>query len=329
MKKRIFITGISGCIGHYLADELIANPNLELFFLVRNPQKLQFDPQARPDIHLLTGEMSQIEQYADLLPTMDGAVLIATSWGDRQQTYETNVVKTLALINLLDPARCEQVIYFSTASILDRQGNPLAMAGEIGTDYIRTKYLCHQALELGSEHCQVSAAIATKITVVYPTLVFGGELGKPYSHLSGGLADILRWLPLIRWFKANGSFHFIHGRDIARVVSHLLSHPLGQRQDFVLGNAPITANEAIQVICRYLHQRIYFQIPLSIALAQIFIKLFRIQMASWDRFCLDYRHFTYPYPVSPATLNLESYCVTVPELLSVSGIAPKATGKGA
>ncbi|QHV00850.1 NAD-dependent epimerase/dehydratase family protein [Synechocystis sp. CACIAM 05] len=320
--KRIFITGISGCIGHYLADELIQGTDHELFLLVRNPGKLQFDPQLRSNIHLIPGDMGTIEAHADLLQTMDCAILIATSWGDRQETYNINVVKTLTLINLLNPERCEQVIYFSTASILDRQGQPLPEAGSLGTDYIRTKYLCHQALEShhGSlpEVTPIAEAMAKKITVVYPTLVFGGEPGKPYSHLSGGLGEILRWLPLIRWFRADGSFHFIHGRDIARVVAHYVDHPPGKRIDVVLGNAPLTATDGIRQVCQYHRQKIYFQIPLSLTLANIFIKLFRIQMADWDRFCLDYRHFTYPDPVAPAQLGLPAHCQTIAELMAVS-----------
>jgi nucleoside-diphosphate-sugar epimerase len=190
----------------------------------------------------------------------------------------------------------------------------------LGTDYIRTKYLCHQALAGGLQepNLAVNPDLATKITVVYPTLVFGGEKDKPYSHLSGGLGDILKWLALIRWFRADGSFHFIHARDIARVVAYLIDHPQGQRQDLVLGNVPLTVTEALAQICDYLQKPIYYQIPLSIGLANLFIRLFRIQMAPWDRFCLDYRHFTYPQPVNPATLGLESYCATVAELMAVT-----------
>lgn len=321
--KRVFVTGISGCIGHYLADQLMPQPDYELFFLVRNPQKLQFDPSPFPNVHLIPGNLSSIADQADLLQTMDCAILIATSWGDRQETYDINVVKTLTLISLLNPERCEQVIYFSTASILNRQGQPLPEAGSLGTDYIRTKYLCHQALEgHGPQLAEVPAIseqISHKITVVYPTLVFGGEPGKPYSHLSGGLGEILRWLPLIKWFSADGSFHFIHAKDIAQVVAYYVAHPPQQRQDLVLGNASITATAGIRQICAYFHQKIYGQIPLSLGLANLFIKLFRIRMAAWDRFCLDYRHFTYPDPLAPAQLGLPAHCQTIAELMAVRG----------
>ena len=314
--KRIFLTGVSGCIGHYVAETLIEKTEHELFLLVRNPAKLQFNVESRPNVHLLTGDLREIEKYSDLLKTIDTAVLIATSWGDPTETYEINVVKTLALMERLDPEVCQQVIYFSTASILDRQGNAMKEAGTIGTDYIRTKYLCHQALP--------DLAIASKITTVYPTLVFGGDQNKPYSHLSGGLKDILKWINLIRWFKADGGFHFIHAKDIAQVVSYLVDHPPinAENREIVLGNEPLTVNQAIAEIATYLHKKIYFGIPLSITLANFFIKVFRIQMADWDRFCLDYRHFTYSQAISPQKFGLSPHCSTVAELLQVSGIEP-------
>ena len=165
-------------------------------------------------------------------------------------------------------------------------------------------------------------AIAPRITVLYPTLVFGGDGRKPYSHLSGGLTDVTKWIDLIRWFRADGSFHFLHAQDIATVVRHLVDHPPGadESRQIVLGNPRLTANEAIAQVCAYLHKRIYFRLPLSPQLADLFIALFKIQMEPWDRFCLKYRHFTYENPVSPATFGLQPYCPTIADLLKISGI---------
>ena len=41
--KRIFITGASGCIGHYIVEFLIQNTHHELYLLVRNPDKLKVE----------------------------------------------------------------------------------------------------------------------------------------------------------------------------------------------------------------------------------------------------------------------------------------------
>jgi nucleoside-diphosphate-sugar epimerase len=318
--KRIFITGASGCIGHYMTEELIENTDYELYLLVRNPDRLQFDYRSRQGIHILIGDMSRIEEHSELLKNINVAILAATAWGGKEETHDINVVKTLALINLLDPQVCERVIYFSTASILDRNNKLLFSASQFGHDYIRTKYQCFTQLS--------EQAIADKIIAVFPTLVFGGEKNKPYSHLSAGITDVTKWIGLIRWFSLDGSFHFIHARDIAKVINYLVENPdfsptsnnTSEVDCLVLGNPAISVDRAIAEISSYFNKKIYLRIPLYMWLTNILIEIFRIQMDSWSRFSLDYRHFTYDNPVTPASFGMQNYCSTVEELMKLSGV---------
>ena len=312
--KKIFITGSSGCIGHYLLENLIENTDHELFLLVRDPDRLKFNYQSRTGIHILLGNLENIGEHADVLKTVNTAILVATSWGGDTESFEINVQKTLELISLLDFSICEQVIYFSTASILNRQNQPLPEAGELGTNYVRTKYIAHARLE--------ELPIANKITTIYPTLVFGGDKNKPYSHTSGGLPEVIKFMDLIRWFKADASFHFIHAQDIAQVVAYLVDHPPqeGGNRDFVLGNQRIMLDEAVAEICQYLGKKVYFQSPFSIGWANFFIKVLKIKMAAWDRFSLEYRHFYHEKTFTPASFGLSNYCATVAELFQERGI---------
>lgn len=313
--KRILVTGASGCIGHYITEALIQETNHELYLLVRNPNKLQVDTH-RPGITVLQGDIREIKQFSSLLKTIDTAVLTATAWGGAD-TFDINVSKTHELLNLLDAEVCQQVIYFSTASILDSNNQLLKEAGEIGTDYIRSKYDCLVKLS--------KSALAPKITTLFPTLVVGGDAQKPYSPVTTGLSEVVKWVDLIRFIKADGNFHFIHGRDIAQVVRYLIDHPSASNssRSLVLGQKSLTVNQAIAEICDYLNKKIYFRIPLSLSLANLLIVLFRIQMADWDRFCLRYRHFTYKNPVNPSSLGLPNYCATLSDILKIYGISPK------
>ncbi len=311
--KRILVTGASGCIGHYITEALIEQTDHELYLLVRNPAKLQVNTKFRPGITILQGDMGKIEDFTDLLKTIDTAVLTATVWGG-EDIFDINVTKTVKLISLLDPEVCQQVIYFSTASILDSHNQLLKEAGEIGTDYIRSKYECFQKL--------ANSAIKSKITKIFPTLVLGGDNTKPYSHLSAGIPEITKLINLIRFFKADGSFHFIHGKDVAEVIRYLIdnSPKAEESRQLVLGQKRITADGAIEEACNYLNEKIYFRIPITLALANILIPLFRIQMADWDRFCLTYRHFSYENPVNPESLGLPNYCATFSDVLRVYGV---------
>lgn len=313
--KRILVTGASGCIGHYITEALIQETNHELFLLVRNPDKLGVDYKARPGITLVRTDLREIERVGDLLKTIDTAVLAATAWGGSRDVFDINVIKTIRLLNLLNPDVCQQVFYFSTASVLDRNNQLLKASGELGTDYIRSKYDCLRRIS--------KLAIAPQVTTLFPTLVLGGDANKPYSHLSGGLSGVTKWIDLIRFFQADGSFHFIHGRDIAQIVRYLVDHPpkSAESRQLVLGNPAVTVNQAVEEVCTYLDKKIYFRVPLSPWLANLFIVLFRIQMSPWDRFCLNYRHFIYEDPVTPATFGLPTYCATLTDVLKMSGIS--------
>lgn len=309
------MTGASGCIGHYIVEALLEGTPHELFLLVRDPKKLKLPLQGNPRVHLLQGDLTEIERFADLIPTMDGAVLAAAAWGGNQDVLDININRNLQLMALLNPQRCEQVIYFSTASILDQQNQPLKEAGEIGTDYIRSKYECHRRLP--------ELSIYPKITTVFPTLVFGGDKDKPYSFISADLPSVAKWMGLARFLSADGGFHFAHAQDIAWVIRYLIDHPSqsGYRE-FVLGNPAMTADQLIEEACAYLGKPIFFRIPLSFWLADVIIHLFRIEMAPWDYFCIKYRHFVYANAVNPESFGLPSYCPTLADLLRVHGIMP-------
>ncbi|MEB3340473.1 NAD(P)-dependent oxidoreductase [Okeania sp.] len=307
--KKIFITGASGCIGHYIVESLIQNTDHELYLLVRNPDKLRVDYKARPGINILNANLRKIDKFSSLLKEINVAILVATAWGNVQEVFDINVVATLKLIKLLNPEICENIIYFSTASILDQNNRLLRKAGEIGTDYIRSKHDCmYQLSRLRN---------IPPLTCLFPTLVFGGDEEKPYSHISAGLPEIVKYIGLIKWLKVDGSFHFIHAADIAEVVSYLVENPPQSKelQKLVLGNDKVTVNQVVEEICEYLNKGIFFRFSLAPWLIEIIILVFKIEIGVWDRFCLKYRHFTYQNPINPTTFEMPSYCSTIADIL--------------
>jgi nucleoside-diphosphate-sugar epimerase len=311
---RILVTGASGGVGHYISETFINNTDHELFLLMRSPAKFQLDPHVRAGVNIVTADMKEISDQAALLQTIDVAILTAASWGG-QDAFDVNYTKTHELLSLLNPQVCQQVIYFSTASVLNRQNQLLPEAGQIGTDYIKSKHQCLSTLD--------KLPIADRITTVFPTLVLGGDENKPYSFLSADLPDVTKYASLLRWIKAEGSFHFIHGQDIAAIVRYLVEHPeVADQYDrkVVMGNPRVMVEQGIQEICAYLGKPVIFQVPLSIALINLVIKLFRIQMAEWDYFCLQNRHEIHEPIVSPATWGLPVYAATLSDVLSTRGI---------
>lgn len=327
--RRILITGASGCIGHYVTQALAADPGVELVLFVRDPQKLHLDPRWRSGVTVVRGDMREISRHADLLRRVNVAILAATGWGG-PEAHEINVTRTLELLHLLDPRVCAQVLYFSTASVLDRQNRPLREAAEVGTWYVRSKY---EALRRLGE-----VAVADRITVLSPTLVFAAEGGKPHSFLSIDLPAFMKYVDLARFFSIDGSFHFIHARDVAQVVHHLVHHPAlgGALCTMVLGQEAVTFDQATEQICAALGKRIYFRLPLPLSLLNRAVPLFQRHILpedrAWGAFCLRYRHFTHAQLVNPSTLGLPNYCPTLVRALQIAGllrggIAPDVAGQ--
>ncbi|MEO0853997.1 MAG: NAD(P)H-binding protein, partial [Cyanobacteria bacterium J06648_11] len=93
--RNVFITGASGCIGHYVVATLIERSPDHLFLLLRDPSKLKFQPD-RDRVTIIPGNLEGIDEHADLLKRMDAVVHLATAWGHPSVDVEA----TLQLLNL-------------------------------------------------------------------------------------------------------------------------------------------------------------------------------------------------------------------------------------
>ena len=187
---RILITGASGCVGQHIADLLYRETDAQLLLWLRDPAKLSAVPADDPRVTLLVGDLRDLEPHRQAVASATRVIHTATAWGDPERAQQVNVVAVKNLLAALDPARLEQVIYFSTASILNRDLQLLPEALSEGTEYIQTKAQCLQDLE--------AHPLAERIVAVFPTLVFGGRVDHrgpfPTSYLTEGLVEASRWL---------------------------------------------------------------------------------------------------------------------------------------
>lgn len=307
----IFMTGGSGCIGHYLVDAF--SPDYQLYLLVRNPAKLLFDPAAHRNIQIIRGDLDNISDHAAILSRVDYCIHVATAWGG-EGTERINVKRSHELFNLLDPERTRRIFYFSTASILGRDMEVLAEAEEYGTDYIRTKSICFRNLP--------GCRLYERIVTVFPTLVFGGDERHPFSHLSRALPMLKRYAWLIGRLNVDAGFHFIHAQDIAKIIRYLLEAPVVEKK-YVLGNDPITFGQFTKRAGEYFGYKIGWQLTLSPVLLYKIAKVLGAEISAWDRFCIDYKDFCYP-TVNCSSLGLPTKYSTVEEILADWKLAVKS-----
>jgi nucleoside-diphosphate-sugar epimerase len=302
-RARILITGASGCVGQHIAQQLYRTTDAQLLLWLRDPAKLRAVPADDPRIELLVGDLRDVAPHRGAIASAHRIIHTATAWGDPQRAQQVNVLAVKTMLAAADPAVLEQLIYFSTASILDRRLQLLPEAMEYGTEYIQTKTQCLLQLE---DH-----PLAERIVAVFPTLVFGGRVDGsgpfPTSYLTAGLLEATRWLWLARFLRADASFHFIHAADIAQVCVHLASQPhqpnpephQGPVRRLVLGQPPVTVNATVAALCRW--RRAWLpplQVDLQGWLIEGLIRLLRVEVNAWDRFSIRQRHFVHE-PVSP------------------------------
>ena len=321
---RILITGASGCVGQYTASWLLENSDAELLLWLRDPSKLTAIDPSHPRVHLLVGDLRDSDAFAAELKTVNRVIHTATAWGDPERAQQVNVVAVKRMLSLLDPNKLQQVVYFSTASILDRHLQPLPEALAYGTEYIQTKAQCLQDLE---RH-----PLAERIVAVFPTLVFGGRVDGssrfPTSYLTEGLAEASKWLWLARFLRADASFHFIHAADIAAICGALTTRPhqlnrtpgQGAIRRIVMGQKAISVNETVATLCRWRGVRRTPGIPLWAGLIEGLIRILPIEVNAWDRFSIRQRHFIHDPVTQPEAFGLKSHGPNLEAVLQDSGL---------
>lgn len=305
-KQHVFITGASGCVGHYLINECLQQPNLQIHVLVRYPKKLKFSKKDFERITVHNGDFKQIERLKDVVFQMDYIIHCVTEWFGEEQTQLVNVQKTKEFFMMVDPEKCRQIVYFSTASLLGKGSKVVEEAKKYGSDYIKSKYDAYHMIK--------TLPLKDRITTVFPTMVFGGDAVYPQSHITKGIKSSFSLLKYIRFVYVDGAFHFIHAKDIAKLSVYFLLHPRSKRE-YVLGNHAVTVKNAIDVLVNQFKMKPWFQFHVSYKFILGMAKLFRIKIGPWERYCIDNPQMVFD-AVSPATFGLKGHFETLPTVIS-------------
>lgn len=281
--ERVFVTGATGSVGQYVIENLVSG-GYETHALVR-PGASQTVPAAGPGIVLRhEGSLESIRAHADVIRDCDVLVHLAAAWDDAPRAFEINVDRTLDLVGCCDRGRCRRIVVFSTASILGRDNEPLAQAGEYGTAYVRSKYEAYGRLD--------AHPLRDRLVAVFPTLVFSGAPGRRESHVTREIRQAKRYLWLARALGAPGAFHFIHASDAAAVVGHLAG-PSAIVRDVVLGQPAVSFDEALEATCQAMRWRRRPWVRLTPDRVLRACRVLGVRLSPWDRYSIEHPMFTH------------------------------------
>lgn len=313
--KNLLITGANGCVGQYLVEWFLTNSDFYLYLMVRNPDKLPLSVRNNKKVKLLICDLRDCKRFDNQIDGIHYLIHTATAWGDPQRAYEVNIKAIEDLLGLLNKNNIKKIIYFSTASILDKNIKLMREAMTYGTEYIQTKYECYKRLQKNK--------FADITYAVFPTLVFGGTLETgskfPKSYLTDGLMEANKWLWLARFFKLDSKFHFIHARDIAQVCGFLIKKSSLDKKKglkkYVLGQEYISIDEALNILLKRNSVKRYFSIPLKSQIIKILLKILPIQTTNWDRFSIQKYDFYHKTITNPESFGLTSHAKTLEDIL--------------
>ena len=304
-KQHIFITGAAGCIGHYIVEQLHHDyPEYQLHLLIRTPSKLHSKFHQKENIIIHEGSLENLNEFNEILENTDYLIHIATSWLGSGGTQRVNIDQTKALFHAANTTKLKKIIYFSTASILGPENKAIKEAHLHGSAYVKSKYNMHQQLP--------TLPMNDKIVTVFPTLVFGGDDQYPKSHITEGIQSSLKYMAILKYIYIDGAFHFLHGKDIAKVCIHLLFNK-NTKTEYVLGNKEITAKQALKTICKAFNINQLFQLKISMGFIFFISKLLRIKIGPWEKHCLENPYMVFD-TVNPSSFNEET---AYPDLESV------------
>ena len=286
--------------------------------MVRDKNKLSQSIQKNKRIKLLICDIRECHRFNKEISQINFLIHTATAWGDPKRAYEVNIKAFEKLLGMLEKNKLEKIIYFSTASILNKDTELMRESLTYGTEYIQTKYRCFERLK--------ESSFAEKTFAVFPTLVFGGTVNKrskyPVSYLTSGLKEINKWLWLARFLKLNSKFHFIHANDIAQICGFLIKNYNKTEykgfKKFVLGQNFISIDNAINIFLKRKNMRRYFSIPLTKKIIKILLRVLPIQTTPWDSFSIKKYDFNHSPITNPETFNLKSHAKSFQDVLRLA-----------
>ena len=89
--------------------------------MVRDKNKLPLAIQNNKRIKLLICDIRECNRFSKEISQINFLIHTATAWGDPKRAYEVNIKAFEELLGMLEKNKLEKIIYFSTASILNKQ----------------------------------------------------------------------------------------------------------------------------------------------------------------------------------------------------------------
>jgi len=242
---KIFITGGTGFIGHFVAREFLDNGH-SLKILARNPNKIP-SLAAHKNVEMIQGGLSDLSSIMNVTDGCGAVVHIALGWGETPASMLANdTAVTALLLEMAAKSGCEKFIYTSSTAAFGkmRERNNENMVCLPQDLYGSTK-AASEAFILGFSkgYGDNFPSVKMKRNIIRPGYTFGhlafpDGVTQPDRRFYEIAQSAKKGRP-IKLIKNDGT-QFIHASQLAKVYSAVLASDLSEEIFFGLASAWIS-----------------------------------------------------------------------------------------
>lgn len=247
----IFITGINGLVGSYIARNLLTRGE-KIRGLRRKNSDLSLIQDIEQEIEWFEGDildvMSLDKAMEDCENIIHCAAMVSFAPKERAMMYKVNVEGTRNMVNIALQKSIRKFLFVSSIAAIGRQKGVETVNEEnkwvdsdLNSHYSKTKYLAEMEVWRAQ-------AEGLPMVIINPSLVLGPSDWEKSS------TRIFKYVWEEKLFYSRGSMNYIDVRDIAQITAELLfSEIKGER--FIVNAGRTTYEEAFKLIAQNFQKR--------------------------------------------------------------------------
>lgn len=245
---RVFVTGGTGFIGHYVVKALLERGH-EVVVATRHPNKVP-TLRANPNVSFVEAALTDFEKMGEGLIGCDACIHVALGWGDTPSAMLMNDTRaTIVLLEMAARAECQKFIYTSSTSAMGRVRSEMhEMTSNLPIDLYGATKAAGEAYVLGFSHGYGSQfpEVKMKRNIIRPGYTFGNP-----AFPDGCSQPDRRFFEMAYAVKEDRDIHiikndgtqFIHASQQAQIYMKLLESDLNEEIFLGLGSEWISWKE--------------------------------------------------------------------------------------
>lgn len=249
---RVFVTGGTGFIGHYVVKALLAKGH-EVVISTRHPNKVP-SLRSQPNVSFVEASLTDFDAMGEGLFGCDACIHIALGWGETPSLMLMNDTRaTVTLLEMAAKAGCQKFIYTSSTAAMGRMRPVMReVTGNLPMDLYGATKAAGEAYVLGFSHGYGThfPEVKMKRNIIRPGYTFGNP-----AFPDGCTQPDRRFFEIAKAAKEGRDIHiikndgtqFIHASQQAQLFVNLLESDKNEEIFLGLGSVWISWKEIAEI----------------------------------------------------------------------------------